>query len=67
MNDVNERVRTIMSSDHKYPCVYGCGNEVIAESMPKVTCCKACYVKLRKEKPDVASRLQTWAEFLSGD
>lgn len=53
-----------MNSDHKYPCVWGCGNSVVAVDMPKVTCCKACYAKLRKEKPEVAKKLETWDQFL---
>ena len=65
MASIEEQVREKMGSDHKYACVWGCKNDVVAVDMPRVTCCKSCYVKLKKEKPEVAKRLQTWAEFIS--
>lgn len=63
MTNYNQMVRDKMSDGHKYPCCW-CSNDVVAVDMPKVSICKPCYAKLRKEKPEVASRMETWRQFL---
>jgi hypothetical protein len=64
MESINQKVRDRMSCDHKYPCVWGCKNDVVAVDMPRVTICKACYAKLRKTDPLKASILLTWRQYL---
>ena len=65
METMNQRIRDKMCSAHKYPCVWGCNNDVVAVDMPKVTCCKVCYAKMRKSKPELAKKLQTWRQLIN--